>query len=452
MEHKRKGRWKRLPIPDDELTKLKDVKIPEIDRVALAEHIRADYSYPLIDMSILINVREAQYHRFLKILRSGNTTLINILQQNKCTLHKALFLLENPQNIESCIHYPFLKKIKARKAEILFENNRYILYRHKGNLYFGIINNNNLQKLYQLDDQEYALNTITSLLDNGCTINTDLVVRDAYGNYLRMLYHHLIAVFAGLSVDEITKVKVCFKRKPYAGIHDLRISNITCKALSHINHPDVYGGINITKNGDTIYIINQNTGETHTTDYSSDMYNLLVESRDDISYQARDRRVGINVDGRFEYLYHIVLAIDMYGYPTDLIPLRTIMEKFKSNCLRDNNTVDHLDGDCTNNKLKNLIILTEDQNTRKAAATKWIRKFGKHYFCFLEAVDDKSVRIRAGYHDAVKLPTYMIDKVFFVNEFIDKMEDFVAGIKGDKLIWDAVRKQEYKEMEESNGE
>jgi len=443
---KRRSRWKRLPIPTEVVNQLTDKNIPEISRVELAEKIRKQYSYSQADMFPYLNCSPTHYCRHLKILQTGNMMLRQMVQDG-VGVSTACKLLADPVHIQNYQHYPKLEQVERVSDEIMYESKRYILYRYKDELCLRIFPLRSSETFCWLDDKPIVIKTILDLLNNGCTICTNMNLLDNHGNNIGSLQHHLLAALCDKPLSAVRDSIVRFRQKTHdKNTYNLRSINLYCKGITRHSHPDIFGGNMIYKSKKQLQVRNPNTGIVSTTDYADWLYNLLQSKTDSLRFHARDNRLCIPIDQKYEYLYHIIMTVELYGVPVDEKDLREKIDNFRKKYLDKDKTVDHLNNDPYDCRLLNLMIMTRQHNTQKQSLDKQIDELGLPYFCWAERYDDISVRLRAGYVSPLKMPTYIIDGIYTIPDYLKKMEDFICAAKEEVMIYDELRHRE-----ENNG-
>ena len=445
---KRKSRWNRLPIPEEIISRLNDWSVPMIERVKLAEECRELYSYSQSDMLKATGISYAQYVGMCKVLEANNPELCAQLQRGEISVRTALLELKKPGHIQERGCYPFLDRVNRIPSEIIYMDSRHILYRYEQNVILGIVHHVYIEDESRwgykevcclLDDAPYAVDTAINLLNDGYTIYPDLSLHRPAKETNGWLHHHIMAAYGNIPLKTVREAKVSFKVKSHGNMKDLRICNLRCRAVPGHITPEYSGGrYKVIKHCNEIKIINQDTGAVTITDYSKWLYDLLRNKADYLKLQSRDNRLCVQVCGSNEYLYHICLAVHLYGVPDGEDALSIKLGKFRLQYLSKGKQVDHLDNDCSNNRLSNLIVMTKAQHYKKHSIEASMLKLGLSgvpCFCWLERYDDTAVTMRAGYFRLMQAPTYKVHGVFSVDEFLTEAEEFIQSIQEEQLVF-----------------
>lgn len=451
-----KSEPKGQPLPKEIYEKLLDSAVPLIDKVALASRYRQEYNYSVRDMATLLKIDEMLYYRMLRILGSENEMLIDKIRKNECTVNLALKIAREAVQpgdsaCDSYFRYKWIQNIDERceNYEIIYESRNNILYRSGDGVFLGVSNGEN-EKSCQLDDTPRILDVLIECLQNGGFIRWeagDFVLYAGNDSRYGKLSYFIVSKITGKSRYDVKKARVSYKRAPYEGVYDLRIANLTCVLLTCDIHPEACGGFVVTRNKSNIVIIDESHNDVYQTDYCNWLYHFLQGKRDKFRFQARDNRLCVVVGGRVEYLYHIVMAIHLYGVPASEYSLRKKLRQFREEYIEKGYNVDHLDTDVNNNCLSNLILMTIAQNRRKAKLQSKIRKLELPLFCWQERYDDTSIRAMAGYVHPLRLPHYVMQGVFSVDEYLDALENVAECLENNKIIIDEFEKLE-RELEE----
>ncbi len=436
-------KWKRLPLPQEISVQLADKNIPEVDRVALANICRAKYDYPIADMAALIEVNYAAYHKLSTLAASNHAALIDEVRKGNCSIRAALGFVKNDVQQDSprwksCFRYMWIGRIEQlSNVDILFESKNNILYRTAGELFLGVVCGKS-EKLCALSDEPVIVDTIMGLFLQGAEIRwkkDDFVVHGD-GKYYGKLKHHIISSITNRSWEEVAKATVSYKLEPYGNVYNLKIQNLVCSLLERSNHPEACSRFVITRKGkNEINVINKRRNIVYITDFHPWLYNLLIEKQNALRIEGKDNRLRVLVGDRFEYIYHVVMAVHLYGTPTNEEDLAEKISLLRKEFLSLKNIVDHIDADVRNNRLSNLIMMSIAQNSSKSNVQLDIRNLGHPFFCWAERYDDTSVVAKMGYIDPLRLPFYMIHGVFSIEEFLEAMKEFVASVKGDAVIF-----------------
>lgn len=435
-------KWKRLPLSPEISVRLADKNIPEVDRVALANICRAKYDYPIADMAALVGINYAAYHKLSTLAASNHAALIDEVRKGNCSIRAALCFVKN--NVQqdsprwkSRFRYMWIERIEQLSdADILFESKINILYRSAGELFLGVVCGKS-EKLCTLSDEPVVVDAILGLFRQGAEIRWKTVDFVVYGEgkHYGKLKHHIISAITNKPWEEIAKATVSYKLEPCGNVYNLKVSNLVCSLLERSNHPEAYSRFVVTRKGrGEINIITKRHNIVYKTDYHPWLYNLLMEKQNAFRIEGKDDRLRVRVGDRFEYIYHVIMAVYLYGTPTNEEDLAEKISLFRKEYLSLGNIVDHIDADVCNNRLSNLIVMSIAQNSSKSNVQSDIKNLGHPFFCWAERYDDTSVVAKMGYTDPLRLPFYMIQGVFSIEEFLEAMKEFAASVKGDTLI------------------
>ena len=412
-----------LTIPADVREKLSDASTSKIDKIQLAEQIREQYGQSRAEMIRLTGIGNSEYSRGQKILKIGNAELIERLRTNNVSLCVAIDELLNPNYRQ----YQLRPNI-TDKTEILHEDTRTLLYRENGKAYLRLCWRNRgktswivKEKIYTLDNASYGIGTAMELLKNGYTIHSNLRITKE-NQFYTTLKHCIVASFMGVPVEEIADEKIGFM-KTREGINktDIRIENLKCDVI-----PFLKRDFSISRRGKDIVIICHKNGNVYYTDDDCALYELLNDAQTKFHIKGRDLRLAVRLpNGRYEYLYHLIMAESLYGHPTDQDGFAEIMEDFRHNYIESGMEVDHLDGDIANNHLANLLLISGANNKRKSSL---YQKIKLPYFCLCEKHDSTSIKMRCGYYAATKKPVCMVEGVYTMEEAINELQGFVDYI------------------------
>lgn len=235
----------------------------------------------------------------------------------------------------------------------------------------------------------------------------------------------------------------------------MRLSSLWVPGELAIQYADVIGSNTIVRRGDSITIINRKNGSVNYTDYSPWLFKFLKEHGDNISLQARDRRLCLPVGNRVEYLHHIILAVELYGEPSEAEPLSKKIQRLRNAYFDLGYEVDHLDGDAQNNRVSNLMLMTCSDHAKKSGLCKRMENFNqklrKPYewsivkaphkkispcVCKLERYDNKSVRMQVGIMQGTSQNAeYTVQGVFTVPEMLYQLETFLHDVEQNEAIF-----------------
>lgn len=432
-------KYKRLPIPQKVIRQLQDQWTPLIDRIILAQAIRTEYDHSALFMSEVIGINEAMYHKLCKIAESQCDELIDRVRNNTCSVRLALQLLNEdvqPGTIDWEKHfgYLFISRIKElENHEIIYKGRTNILYRTDDGVYLGVVCRNK-EKCCRLDDTPVIVDAIRGWLLKGGFVRWEanqFVLYTPKSEKYGKLSNYIVGLTIKRPFRSVKRLRISYKQNDNQGIHDLRVSNMICALLTSYDHPDACGGFCITRRENNILITDEKRNVVYKTDYSAWLYRFIHQKRDKIRYQARDNRLCIKVGKDVSYLYHVVMAIHLYGEPGRCsdYELAPKLRRFKRNYTQKRFAVDHLDGDITNNCLSNLIILTTSQNSKKENLQSKIKNAETPFFCKQERYDDTSIKAMARFISPDRSPEYLMQGVFTIDEYLDELEKLVHKLE-----------------------
>lgn len=440
---KKKAEKEKMQIPQEEIKQLSDKSIPVIDRVAIGEEYRKKHGGAIKEISSNIPISDGMYCKYRKILGSGKGQLIDGVKTGCLSLRQAYELIDADENstyFQSFFRYAFISSLETQGIEILAERHENILYRSTDGVFLAVICGDREEKC-QVNDEKIIIQLLQNLIENGD------IIRFMSGDFVvssdkTLLKHRIVATITGEPIDEIKKAGVSYKREPYRGIHDLRVSNLTCTLLKRIHHPEACGGFVVDRVKDTIKITDETRNETYVVDYSPWLYSFLAEMKDKLRLQARDNRLSVSVNRKTEYIYHIVMAVHLFGFPENQADLEVKLNQFKQEYTKKGKVVDHVNADTHDNRISNLIIMTDEQNRKKEALQKAIKQMGLPVFCWVERCDDTDIKMEAGYASSLSYPDYKVRGIFLIPEFLKEMEEFVVMAQNDSFIC-----REFRELE-----
>lgn len=418
-----KTKPKCLPIPADVREKLSDASTSKIDKIQLAEQIREQYRQSRAEMIRLTGIGNSEYARGQKILRSNNTEVLERLRGGDSNFREAINMLSTPD------YGRYRLRSSVQNVEtVLYENTCTLLYQQDDKAYLRISFKNRgktswhvHEKVYLLDSEPYGVGTVLKLLESGYTIHFDLCVtkeKKSFGS----LRHHIIAAYAQIPLADAIKEKVYTRYlHGWTNRDDIRIQNLRCDAIPILNK-----NFSVSRNREDLVIICRPNGNVYYTDYERVLYDLLNDNQTKLRCRGRDKRLSVLLpNGQYEYIYHLIVAASLYGYPETKDDFVRIMEKFRSDYIAVGKEVDHLDGDVANNRTENLVLMDGADNKRKCAL---FQKIKLPYFCLWEKYDNASIKMHCGSYTATKKPTHFIDGVFSIKEALSELQRFVEHI------------------------
>lgn len=461
MKGDHKLKCKREKIPVELVEKMQDQSVHLIDRILTVDEYRKEYGHPIDEIAAMLGTNPTMYKNMLVIAKSHNSGLIDRVKDGTCSIQKALGLLD--ANVEAgsqlntnLFRYAWIRRIeRLPDVEIIYESPNSILYRTNDGVYLGGICSGS-ERICIIDDSPSIINAITDFLQNGYIVwkHGDFALCHKGEKQYTYLKHLIVSILTNKPCEIVRQATVSYKSGICHGVYDLRVSNLICHLLTREAHPDANGGFHVMLNCDhEIVIVDQNHGWVFVTDYHKWLYEFLNIQRNKFRYQARDNRLCIEVGEKVEYLYHIVMAIHLFGEPKSEGDLAEKLNQQRKNYFERNMAVDHLDTDIYNNRLSNLFLMTKSQNVRKENAHALIAELGLPYFCWQERYDDTSIRLMAGYAHQLHSPHYLIQGVFSIKEYLKEVDNFVTKIRSDAQAcekFDELENQINKEEKDEN--
>lgn len=203
--------------------------------------------------------------------------------------------------------------------------------------------------------------------------------------------HYLYAAYHKLDVNEILSKPVSFKVKSVNNaVTDLRICNLSGPK------PSISGQTKIYKRGKDMVIVRKVDGLVVYTDYSPDLYRVLT-SYGCLHTKTDDDRLALYISKEHSvYLYHLRMVEHLYGLPEDTTELIANIERLRDEYFSKGMCIDHLDNDCCNNRLSNLMVMGVAENTSKNGIVKVIRNLGYPFFCWVERYNEVMIKLQAG--------------------------------------------------------
>lgn len=116
-----------MQIPQEFREKLSNPNISKMERIELAEQIRVQYGQSRTEMIRLTGIGNTEYSRGQRIMRSGNTELIEQLRANNGSFREALSILSIPnyRKYRLCSNIPNIETA-------LYEDTCTLLYQQDG--------------------------------------------------------------------------------------------------------------------------------------------------------------------------------------------------------------------------------------------------------------------------------------------------------------------------------
>ena len=426
-------------IPDEVSRILTDEAISLIDRIKYAEERKSEGWYSYNKMLELLSIPNTTYSRYLRVIRSNNKRLYNRVASGKISVTTACDFLRMPK-------YPFYERLESINADILYIASRYAIYVYQDQCYFAIASKKRdhsdtmkeqyWERLYLIDRKSYAIDTIIQLIEEGYVIRQDLRFSKGYKESTSTLRHYIYAAYHSVNLDVVANDGVWFIKPPtIKEVTDLRISNL--KGSLDIKIPAITGHTAMVKRGKDIVITRKVDGLVAYLDYSPELFRVL-KCYGALHTKANDNRLCLYIDDKHDiYLYHLRMIEHLYGLPHDTEGLIANIDRFRAEQLSQKRIVDHLDNDCSNNRLSNLMLMTLGDNNRKAKIMQDIKNLGLPYFCWAERYDDTAITLRAGYMSQFKQPYFITEGVFTVGQFLEEARTFADTAREQLAVREA---------------
>lgn len=433
---------KRIPIPDDLKEQLTDPNISKLDRMQLALNAHND-GYANVDLMRAMGIPNTNYYRYMQILKSGDQVALDLYKSGVIRLQGAINHTKGDIPTVCLDAYDLWNM----GAKVLCANKRFCLYQHKGKCFVAM--NNGGRRRYEVDNAEYAINIICDIINNGCGISAKLDVYDKSNNKIGNLKNYLVSAYANIPLEKIKRV---WLKDRADGANDLRISNLRCRAFA-TTIPSLNGDTVIERRKKDIVILHKSSGVVSYVDYTPEMMRILTEFGA-LHSRAKDKRLSLLLDSKNDNLLHqIRIALDLYGLPDGFCKddVIAMMERLRDEHISKGITVDHIDGDCRNNRLSNLILMKKAHNVKKQRLTSALvsldarLEVGKedeksndekqhvrvvegdivHWFCWAERYDRTSICMQAGYCSPLQAPVYLVEGVYSVPEYLNELKRFI---------------------------
>lgn len=433
----------RVPLPEHILAALANPDVSRIERVQLAEKYRELCQYTKEDMFKLTGIGGTNYYAYVKLIDSGRDDLFRLAQTETVHIRMILKELTKQGLLEKRTAYLFADRLNTIHAEILYQSKYITVYRDlvENLCCVGVAKRNKdspVECIYLIDDKPFALETVLKLLNDGVSINFT-------GNVTAggKLWHHILSAYSEEPLETVRAANITFVNRHTNTMRDIRVSNITCPDIPLFSDYGKLGYRSIHRIGDQIRIFDKRKSQTVMMDYTPWMYQLLIRQQKQL--RPMGSRLALRVGNRNEYLYHIVMMAHLYGTPP-YDQLQANMERFRVEYLSKSNHVDHLNSNPDDNRLCNLMLMPKKQHDAKTRLTRKLRKYveeGSSYFCWQKRHSNIEVKLEAGWYSALN-PHYMVEGVFIVDEYIEKLKIFVKKveneIKTSQIVFEEIEK------------
>ena len=429
---------------------LTDQTISLIDRIKFAEDRKSERWYSCDRVMTLVGVPSTTFNRYQLVIRANNDEIYHRVASGKLSVTTAVDLLRQ-------MDYPFRDRLERMGASIIYLGSRHVIYQYRNNCYLGIAypskaqKNNSLkeahylERLYRIDDEPYAVDTISKLINDCYSIGATLLVRTPDWKSAGALRQYLYAAYHKVNIDQILREKVEYRQKtkwPSAGVvcADLRITNLI--GPMEKKAPIITGKTTVVRRGKDIVITRKVDGLVTYVDYSPELYRIL-NSYGALHTKSDDKRLSLYIDGEHDvYLYHLRMIEHLYGLPENTEGLIANIDRFRAEQLGQEYIVDHLDNDCHNNRLSNLMLMTVGQNNTKQCIREGLEKIGYPFFLWAERYDNTLIKMLAGYISQFKCPFFMVEGVFTVKQFLEQAQCFVDSAREQCAILEEFDKLE----------
>lgn len=430
-----------INIPDEVRRVLTDESISLIDRIKFAEDRKAERWYSYDRVMTLVGVPSTTFNRYQLVIRANNDEIYHRVATGKLRVSMAVDLLKQ-------MDYPFRDRLKRMGASIIYIGSRHVIYEYRNSCYLGVAypareHNNSLketdylERLYRIDNEPYAVDTIIRLINDGYSIGRTLLVRTPDWKSAGALRHYLYAAYHHTDLAQILREKIEYKKKTKwhsAGVvcADLRIANLIGPKEKEAQL--ITGKTSMVRRGKDIVITQKVDGLVTYVDYSPELYRVL-NGYGALHTKSDDKRLSLCIDDKHDvYLYHLRMIEHLYGLPVDTEGLIANIDRFRAEQLGQECIVDHLDNDCHNNRLSNLMLMTVGQNNTKQSIREGLEKIGYPFFLWAERYDNTAIRMQAGYISQFKRPCFMVEGVFTVKQFLEEAQCFVDSAREQCII------------------
>lgn len=90
------------------------------------------------------------------------------------------------------------------------------------------------------------------------------------------------------------------------------------------------------------------------------------------------------------------------------------------------------------------------ENTSKNGIVKVIRNLGYPFFCWVERYNEVMIKLQAGCISQFKQPTFMVEGIFCVKDFLRELQTFADSAKEEAMIYEAFEDLDKRNSEDDN--
>jgi hypothetical protein len=337
------------------------------------------------------------------------------VKKGECTVNRAVEILQNP-DYRKYVHFV---RLQYAQAEVVLQTRRLALYRQSDELQLSIANQPKHERIYILDDippvEKAVISTMGLVAYGGYKMDARLRITAPDGKPCGELMHRITSAVYGVRLDTLVNYKIKYAQRVLPdGRYDYRLGNVWFPRNRF--SLDLGQPVKIDRVDDKISVFRGKLHQETIYDYTNGIWEIL--NKYPVFCRARDYRETLRVDSNHIYLlYRVALADHLCGgLPSEHDALIAATERFEREYGADLD-IDHLDGDCLNCRIINLMLMTRSQNVRKEKIQSQLQKQGKlHDFSIIRASDD-TVTIRSD--------RYQINEVCGIERMLVILEQFI---------------------------
>lgn len=318
----------------------------------------------------------------------------------------------------------------GEEVEPVFQVKKFFLYRKERRLYLSaaVRGRKGKERTYLLSNYPEVVKATIGVLGQVAagnylmTSKLDIVTPDMDSR--GCLMHHIAASVYSLRPDFLLTKKIRFRQRiTSTGEYDYRVSNVYFPELEYLCGT---APVSVERYGDEIQIFRDGLSMTTVTDYSRDMMRILKTYP--MHPEARDHREKVYVDATHSYyLYRMRWAEYMYaGLPLEREKLIYIMTRFEQE--HKGFVIDHLSEDPTDDRIINLMAMTDAQNKRKAGIMRKARKIQKPYWYKATRYDDYHIQFVTGKYNAEGKRQIESVEVLEIDDYLTALEEYVEVV------------------------
>lgn len=418
---------KKMQIPEDLKERLADNSPHILDRMRLADSL-STLGYKHTDIADAMQIPIWTYRKAFRVYRCADPLTIESVKDGWLTMDGAISRIREKLGTDC---YP---EDKLFGAQVIYEHKPVCIYRKDGKCYITASQYDDL--FYRIDDDAFVVNLVKDMIDKGYVIRSNLTVIRPDGKADGTLPKHMISAYYNVPLEKIKNVRRRLKPRGKE-TEDIRLENLSCNSIS--GFVPYKENTTVHRKGNDIAILRRPFGIMTYTDFTPQMMEIVTRFGA-ARTRSPDKRLSIWIDSSHDhYLHHLRVALDLYGLPENFSKddVLAMMERFRAEytCPEKGMVVDHLDSDCHNDRLSNLVIMDKRLNASKGWITTKIANLDPHYFCWAERNTATTVRLRAGCLSQLKSPIYWIDDVFIVEDYLDEMRRFIKMTEENQSVF-----------------